>query len=182
MARRLPSPPNLHPPRRRLPNYNTTHSRNARLSDEARQACLAIPRAIQWAEATVAAPGAPRDPKAIASEVAARIAAAGGTVDYVEVRGRRPSSGRLGRGGGSKEGAPRLLHTPCHPDLSHHLRPSSNLLPPSLAAAYDPLTSHTARRTLHTSHRTPHTSHRTPRTPHIASHCNSCATPSTSAR
>lgn len=67
--------------------HTHTRSRNARLSDEARQACLAIPRAIQWAEAAAAAAGSHCDPAHIAKEVAAQISAAGGKVDYVEVRG-----------------------------------------------------------------------------------------------
>ncbi|KAI8475061.1 MAG: hypothetical protein J3K34DRAFT_405940 [Monoraphidium minutum] len=61
-------------------------SRNARLSDEARAACLAIPRAVQWAEAAVKGPGGASDPAAVAAEVARRITEAGGRVDYVELR------------------------------------------------------------------------------------------------
>ncbi|GBF96254.1 hypothetical protein Rsub_08799 [Raphidocelis subcapitata] len=59
-------------------------SRNARLSAESRAACLAIPRAVKWAEAEVGRGAG--DAGALASEVAARIEAAGGKVDYVELR------------------------------------------------------------------------------------------------
>jgi hypothetical protein len=77
------------------PTHHAHRSRNARLSPEARQACLAIPRAIQWAEAAVAGAALPgqgqelgglSDPQAVADEVARQIAEAGGKVDYVEVR------------------------------------------------------------------------------------------------
>jgi pantothenate synthetase len=60
-------------------------SRNARLSPEARSNALSISAALKWAQ-QAAAQGEVVQADAIVATVQQRIAAAGGDVDYVEVR------------------------------------------------------------------------------------------------
>ncbi len=62
-------------------------SRNARLSPEARQSALCISRGLRWAEQAVGS-GEVTEAAAVAERLKADIAAAGGTVDYVEVGNR----------------------------------------------------------------------------------------------
>jgi pantothenate synthetase len=121
-----PGLPTAHPSNTHCP---LPRSRNARLTDAARQACLAIPAAIQWAQGAVKGAGGLRDPKAVSDEVAARIAAAGGKVDYVEVRGpglrgvcSRACSWHRGLGavtGRLGSHAPRAPRLPPRPQLRH---------------------------------------------------------------
>ncbi|KAG2435132.1 hypothetical protein HXX76_007217 [Chlamydomonas incerta] len=59
-------------------------SRNARLSEEARQKALAISRGLKWAEAGVA-DGSLGAPEAVKEHVRGLIEEAGGKVDYVEL-------------------------------------------------------------------------------------------------
>jgi len=85
-------------------------SRNARLAPAARAAAPAIGAALRWARESCAS-GEVTDAGALRDEVARRVAAAGGTVDYVEVRdaetlealeegGAGAGSGGGGGGGG----------------------------------------------------------------------------------
>lgn len=90
----------------REPDGLAMSSRNARLTAEARQAALAIPTAVKWAEAQAAAGGGGADAAELVAEVKRRIEAAGGKVDYVELRDAEhlgavtdlSSSGRGGNG------------------------------------------------------------------------------------
>ncbi|KAF5839373.1 hypothetical protein DUNSADRAFT_944 [Dunaliella salina] len=59
-------------------------SRNARLTPEARQAALCIPRALEWAKSVYTSKPAP-SPADLASRIGVIIKDAGGLVDYVEV-------------------------------------------------------------------------------------------------
>lgn len=59
-------------------------SRNARLSPEARQNALCISRGLRWAEQAVGS-GEVMEAAVVAERLKADIAAAGGTVDYVEL-------------------------------------------------------------------------------------------------
>ncbi len=67
-----------------LPPCHTPHSRNARLSPEARQQALSIYQALQWAQQATSE-GAVTDAAEVATEVSWRIKNAGGKIDYVEV-------------------------------------------------------------------------------------------------
>lgn len=60
-------------------------SRNARLSDQARQDALCISRGLRWAEQAVAE-GSCTAVADLQRQISERITAAGGQVDYVEVR------------------------------------------------------------------------------------------------
>jgi pantoate--beta-alanine ligase len=78
-------------------------SRNARLSAEARARAPAIYQALKWARDSSSS-GEVTDAKALRDEVERRVAAAGGKVDYVEVRDAETLE-ELEESGGEGEGA-----------------------------------------------------------------------------
>ena len=69
------------------------HSRNARLSAEARRKAPAIYQALQWAQGAVSS-GLHTSTSDLQAHVAKEIEEAGGKIDYIEVRGRYSSSRR----------------------------------------------------------------------------------------